>query len=422
MRLGRVKRLIRFGPYWDDPSSAADGGNEGGGASMSELARMHDVMARYVARGVLSGLVTAVYRRGSSHVDVIGNKTVGLADPMLPDTLFRVSSMTKPITAAAAMILVEEGKAQLDEPVDRVLPELADRRVLRRIDGPLDDTIPAERPITLRDLLTFRMGFGLVWGPQDALPIQRAACELQLGVFGPPRPLQPPPPDEWIRRFATLPLMHQPGARWMYNTGSDLLGIFVARVSGQPLDSFLETRIFEPLGMKDTAFCVPPPKLHRLASSYIATNGFEPDEGGMDHYDGVLDSQWAKPPLFPSGAGGLVSTAGDFLAFARMMLAGGELDGVRILSRESVETMTTDQLTAEQKAGCEVLPPGHGWGFGVSVGATGRYGWDGGLGTSWWSDPREGTIAILLTQRAAFPPLSAIYRDFWAAVADCVGR
>jgi CubicO group peptidase (beta-lactamase class C family) len=393
---------------------------------MSQLAKMHEGLAKHVERGLLPGLVTVLYRRGEVHIDTIGHKTVGLADPMQGDTIFRISSMTKPITAAAAMILVEEGKARLDEPVDDVLPELASRRVLRRIDGPLDDTVPAERPITLRDLLTFRMGFGLVWGPQDALPIQRAARELELGAFGPPRPLQPPPPDEWIRRFATLPLMHQPGDRWTYNTGSDLLGIFVARASNQTFDSFLEERIFEPLGMKDTSFSVPPPKLHRLASSYVATDAFEPDEGGTGLYDGVLDSQWAKPPPFPSGAAGLVSTAGDFLAFARMILAGGELDGVRILSRESVEMMTTDHLTAAQKARTPWHPPGfwddHGWGFGVSVATTGRYGWDGGLGTSWWSDPGESTIGILLTQRMAFPSMTAVYRDFWAAVSECSAR
>jgi CubicO group peptidase (beta-lactamase class C family) len=196
--------------------------------------------------------------------------------------------------------------------------------------------------------------------------------------------------------------------------------VFVARASGQPLDSFLAERIFDPLGMKDTSFSVPPSKLHRLASSYLATNPLQPDDGGTELYDGVLDSQWSKPPLFPSGGAGLVSTAGDFLAFARMLLAGGTLDGVRVLSRASVDMMTTDHLTAAQKAQSDVQPPGfwrdHGWGFGVCVARAGWYGWDGGLGTSWRSDSREDAIAILLTQRAAYPPRSSVYRDFWAAV------
>jgi CubicO group peptidase (beta-lactamase class C family) len=432
MRLGQVKRLIQFGPFGDGLMSVADGAAGRAGLNVNQLATLHGIMARHVGDGRIPGLVTGVYRRGEVHLDVIGHKTLGLADPMRQDTIFRISSMTKPITAAAAMILVDDGAARLDDPVDDVLPELAGRRVLRRLDGPLDDTVPAERPITLRDLLTFRLGFGLVWGPPDALPIQRAASELQLGAFGPPRPLQAPPPDEWLRRFATLPLMHQPGDRWMYNTGSELLGIFVARASGKPLDSFLAERIFEPLGMKDTAFSVPPSKLHRLASSYIASNPSRPDECGSDLYDGVLDSQWSKPPLFPSGGAGLVSTAGDFLAFARMMLGGGALDGARILSRASVEMMTTDHLTAAQKERSDVWPPGfwrdHGWGFGVSVVTApdalsdhaGRYGWDGGLGTSWWSDPREDTIAILLTQRSAFPSMTAVYRDFWQGVYKCI--
>src|SRR5262245_10238871 len=179
--------------------------------------RLHEVMARHVERVLLLGLVVLVAQRGSVQSFAIGKQSVDDTTPMRRDTIFRISSMTKPITAAAAMILVEEGKLRLDDPVDPFLPELAGRRVLSRIDGPLEETVPAKRPITLRDLLAFRMGFGLVWGPQDALPIQRAAHALQLGAFGPPRN-DAPAPDEWMRRFATLPLMHQPGERWSYHT------------------------------------------------------------------------------------------------------------------------------------------------------------------------------------------------------------
>jgi CubicO group peptidase (beta-lactamase class C family) len=167
------------------------------------------------------------------------------------DTIFRIASMTKPITASAAMILIEECKLRLDEPVDRLLPELADRRVLKRLDGPLDDTEPAKRPITLRDLLTFCMGFSIVMAPPGAYPIQTAVNDLLLGQ-GMPQPSLQPGPDEWIRRFGTLPLMHQPGEKWMYHTGSDVLGVLIARASGQPFDAFLQERVFKPLGMKDS--------------------------------------------------------------------------------------------------------------------------------------------------------------------------
>src|SRR5260370_517612 len=186
------------------------------------------------------------------------------------DTIFRISSMTKPITAVATMILVEECKLRLDEPVDRLLPELANRKVLRRLDGPLDDTVPASRPITLRDLLTFRMGLGIIMGPPDLYPIQKAVTELQIVGFGPPNVSTPHEPGEWMRRLATLPLMHQPGEKWMYNTGSYVLGVLIARASGRPLETFFRERIFEPLGMKDTSFSVPAAKLERLAVVYQA--------------------------------------------------------------------------------------------------------------------------------------------------------
>jgi CubicO group peptidase (beta-lactamase class C family) len=190
-----------------------------GGLSTARLGRMHDVMAGYVERGEVPGLVTLVSRRGEVHVDALGLKAAGGRDPVQRDTIFRISSMTKPITAAAAMILVEECKLRLDEPVDRLLPELADRQVLQRLDGPLDDTVPAHRPISVRDLLTFRMGFGMVMAPSGTYPIQDASIEQLLGQ-GPPSPQIPPEPDEWIRRLRTLPLMHQPGERWMYVAGS----------------------------------------------------------------------------------------------------------------------------------------------------------------------------------------------------------
>jgi CubicO group peptidase (beta-lactamase class C family) len=391
-----------------------------GGLSKARLDRMHEVMARYVERGEVPGIVTLLCRRDEVHADAIGIKAIGGSDPIRRDTIFRIASMTKPITAVAAMILVEECKLRLDEPVDRLLPELADRRVLRRLDGPLGDTVPASRPISLRDLLTFRLGFGIVMAPPGTYPIQTATSELLLGQ-GPPRPQTPSVPDEWIRRLGTLPLMHQPGEKWMYHTGSDVLGVLIARAAGQPLEVFLRERIFEPLGMKDTAFSVPAKKLDRLATSYWN----HPETGKFELYDSAEGGEWGRSPAFPSGGGGLVSTADDFLAFGQMMLNNGKRGSERILSRTSVELMTTDHLTPEQKA-VSGLGPGffdsHGWGFGVSVvtrrqeaaGSIGGFGWAGGLGTSWCSDPREGMVGVLLTQRAWTSPIPPdVCRDFW---------
>jgi CubicO group peptidase (beta-lactamase class C family) len=391
-----------------------------GGLSKARFGRMHDAMAGYVERGEVPGIVTLVSRRGEVHIDAIGMKALGGTDPIRRDTIFRIASMTKPIAAAAAMTLVEECKLRLDEPVDQLLPELANRRVLKRLDGPLDEVVPANRPITVRDLLTFRMGFGIVMAPPSAYPIQKAFGELLLGQ-GPPQPQTPPAPDEWIRRLGTLPLMHQPGEKWMYNTGSDVLGVLIARASGRPFGTFLQERIFEPLGMKDTGFNVPAAKLDRLATSYW-TN---PKTGALDLYDAAEGGQWSRPPAFPSGGGGLLSTVDDYLAFGLMMLSRGTHGSKRILSRPSVETMTTDHLTLEQKAVSGLVPgyfDSHGWGFGVSVvtrredlaGSVGRFGWDGGLGTSWCSDPQEDLVGILLTQRAwTSPNPPAVCRDFW---------
>ncbi len=385
--------------------------------------RLHEVLVRHVERIEVPGLVCLVQRGGELWADVLGAQAAGADDPMRRDTIFRITSMTKPVTAAAALILVADGKLRLDDPVDALLPELRNRRVLRRLDGPLHDTLPAARAITLRDLLTLRMGFGIVWGPPDATPIQRAAAALELGAFGPPQPQVPPAPDEWMRRFATLPLMDSPGERFRYNTGAELLGVLVARAAGMPFDRFLQERLFGPLGMVDTGFHVPPEKLDRFADAYFAADPFRPDEGGFVPSDPARGGQWSRAPAFPSGGAGLVSTADDFLAFARLLLEGGG----RILPKDLVSQMTSDQLTPEQKARSEMWPEGywthHGWGFGLAVATAPRakgfpagYGWDGGFGTSWANDPDRDLIAILLTQRAAFPPMTRLYRDFWDAI------
>jgi CubicO group peptidase (beta-lactamase class C family) len=252
---------------------------------------------------------------------------------------------------------------------------------------------------------------GLVLAPPDTYPIQQKISELGLMGFGPPDPAAPYGPDEWMRRLATLPLMAQPGERWMYTAGSNLLGVLIARASGQTLEAFFKARIFAPLGMKDTGFSVPAAEIERLATAY--RGGPE----GLVAYDTPADSKWARPPPFAAGDSGLVSTADDYLAFARMLLAGGQANGRRLLSAEAVKAMTTNHLTPAQRAGGRILlDEGRGWGYGMSVvvepnadGITpGACSWTGGLGTSW-----KDLVAILLTQRAfETPKLPPIHGDF----------
>src|SRR5881397_820341 len=266
--------------------------------------RLHEAMAARVAKGELPGMVTLVARDEDVHVDAIGAMAFGSNEPMRRDTIFRITSMTKPILAAATMMLVEDGKVALAEPVDRLLPELADRKVLKRIDGPLDETVPARRPITVDDLLTFRMGHGLIMEPtfDPPFPIVIAARDLEL-VMGPPEPRTPHDPDEWLKRFGTLPLMYQPGERWQYNTGSLVLSVLVARASRQPLADVFRTRIFEPLGMKETGFSISSKQTRRLPSYYM-TN-FQTSKLELQTLSSP--SEWTKPPAFPSGASGLLS-------------------------------------------------------------------------------------------------------------------
>jgi len=388
--------------------------------SQSRLDRMSDVMAGYVSRGEIPGLVTLVSRRGEVHASSYGVTALGGDVPVSRHSIFRISSMTKPVTAVATMILVEECLLRLDEPVDRLLPELADRQVLKDLDGPLEDTVPAHRPITVRDLLTFTLGFGMVMAAPGSTPLLRAMSSRSLGQ-GPPEPGGVPPPDEWIKALGSLPLMYQPGERWQYNTGSEILSVLVARASGQPFEVFLRSRIFEPLGMKDTGFFVPSPDLGRLVTAYWS----DPSSGQLVLADPAAGGQWSRMPAFPSGASGLVSTVDDFLAFGQMLLDKGRYPRGRLLSRPAVELMTSDQLTPAQKAISGIVPgyfESHGWGFGMSVstrrdelwGTVGRFGWDGGMGTSWYSDPSEEMVTVLMTQRAwTSPAPPPICRDFW---------
>jgi CubicO group peptidase (beta-lactamase class C family) len=328
--------------------------------------------------------------------------------------------MTKPITATAAMMLVEDGTLRLDDPVDALLPELANRRVLTQLDAELSDTVPATRAITVEDLLTFRNGFGILLVPGGRYPIQHAIAELGLVGFGPPDPHIPGDPDQWLHALGTLPLMAQPGERWLYNVGSNILGILVARASGQSFPAFLQSRIFGPLGMHDTGFFAPPEKCDRLADAYRTR------DGALVRYDGGPEGAWTKAPDFPEGGGGLVSTVDDVLAFSRFWLRGGCFGERRLLARASVDAMTRDHLTsAQRKDGENILTPNHGWGYGVSIVldttaegiSAGAYGWNGGLGTSWVADPTSGITAILMTQtmfQSPDPP--TVHKEFWSAV------
>ncbi|MFI7692682.1 serine hydrolase domain-containing protein [Nonomuraea sp. NPDC049655] len=376
--------------------------------------RMRGVLGGFVARGEVPGLVGLVHHRGKTHVVPMGTLERGGGAAVEADSIFRIASLTKAVTAAAAMILVEECVLRIDDPIDDLVPELAGRRVLRALDAPLDDTVPATRPITVRDLLTFRLGTGQLLVEGDELPIVRAMRDPRIDR-GPDGPAGGP--DEWLARLGALPLMFQPGERWTYHTSADVLGVLVARAAGKPLHDFMTERVFEPLGMRDTGYHLPADKLHRLAASY------RPDGSG-----GVTPRPdprvWHEPPAFPSGGGGpgLLSTALDYAAFFRMLLEKGRHDGGRILSRVSVELMTADHLSPAQKAGAETFLGSGGWGFGMQVDTRadrlytrpGRFGWTGGLGTTAYADPSEGLVGVLFTQVAMTSPVAPkVFEDFW---------
>ncbi|OLT22079.1 hypothetical protein BJF79_15020 [Actinomadura sp. CNU-125] len=356
--------------------------------------RLRRVLAGPVEEGDVPGLVALVRRGGETHATVLGSMSAGGGAPMRRDALFRIASLTKPVTAAAALLLVEDGRLRLDDPVDDLLPELAAPRVLRRPDGPLDDTVPAGRAITVGDLLTFRLGIGQ---PMEPCPLgdAMAAAGVQVGPDAPPMP-----PDEYLKRIGALPLAYPPGERWLYDTGTNVLGVLIARAAGRPLGGFCRERIFEPLGMRDTGFHVAPGDAHRLPVSYA------PDASGAL---AVRDDPRDRPPAFESGSAGLVCTADDFAAFFRMLLDGGG----PVLSRESVESMTTDRLTPEQKAAAGPFLGTGGWGLGIAVEEGGRFGWVGGLGTIAFADPSADLVAVLFTQVMVTGPVFArLYDDF----------
>ncbi|WP_448608974.1 serine hydrolase domain-containing protein [Geodermatophilus sp. URMC 60] len=372
----------------------------GGGLCCMDLEPVRTVLQRQVDEGRLPGFVAAVRHRGGTQVLCGGTTTAGGADPMRPDTLFRLASVTKPVAGALTLALVEDGVLGLDDPVAPWLPELAAPRVLRDRSGPLADTVPAERPVTVRHLLTGTPGFGGIW---DDSPLARAIEEREIGP-GPWAPAMDP--DEYLRRLAELPFAAQPGVLWLYHMAADVLGVLLARAAGRPVSALLADRVTGPLGLTDTGFTAADAR--RLATVHEATpNGLVP-------YDAP---DVTVPPAFDSLAAGLVSTAPDLLAVLAALADGG----APVLSPASVAALTADALTPAQRASAgDFFGPGVSWGLqtGVCVEPAepwttpGRFGWDGGTGTSAWADPARDVVAVLLTGRLWSGPDDEP-RDFW---------
>ncbi len=374
------------------------------------------VLRAEVDQGTLGGIVALVYHRGRVvHANAVGWRDPAHTQPMTRDTLFRIASMTKPITSVATMMLWEEGRFALDDPVDRWLPELASPTVLAHPADDLETAVPAARSIRVIDLLTHRSG---IVTPRDpAGPLRAALTEADanndVGY------------DRWLEWIGALPLAHEPGSTYDYGNSLDVLGIFVERVSGMPLPEFLRTRIFEPLGMTDTAFFVPADKRGRFAEL---------------HSLGHVPADWIpsaeEVPGFPSGAGGLYSTVDDYLRFARMLLGDGEVDGVRLLRAETVAAMKTNRLTPEQRLGTPFggdAPHWAGQGFGLGLAikdvdgvmtpelgmaSVGAFAWPGVFGTWWQADPAEDLILIFMVpggeaKRARWAFQRAAYEALW---------
>jgi CubicO group peptidase (beta-lactamase class C family) len=394
------------------------------------LAALDAALAGHASTGAVPGLVALVARGEEEHVTSAGHKAIGDNAPIGRDAIFRIASLTKPVTGVAAMLLIEDGAMALDDPVERWLPELSARRVLRSYDAQLSDTVPAERPITVEDVLSFRLGFGSIFTP-ETLPVVQAEAELELKTLGPPWPPTPHNPDEWIAALGSLPFLDQPGERFRYNTGATVAGILIERVTGAPFGEVLSKRVFEPLGMTDTAFYVPADKVARFTSMYAPAEAAAVFGGGDGTgADGLTlidrpGGWYAAPPALPDGAGGLVSTIDDLAAFTAMLAA----DGGGLLSEESVAQMLRERTTARDRAENPWFFGQHlGWGLTMSVPAAGvdpqtvpdgtprGYGWEGGSGTAWRTDPATGLTGILLTLRMmTSPEPPEVARDFWSA-------
>ena len=370
----------------------------------------HDIektLETFIETGALAGVATLVWRRGRRRITCVGWRDRETRRPVESDTIFRIASMTKPITSVAALMLWEEGRFALDEPIARWAPAFADMRVLRRPDAALDDSVPAQRPITFADLLTHRSG--LTYGAFHQEPIAAAFRQALGGDID--TELRP---DAWIAALASLPLVDHPGAAFHYGHSTDLLGLLVARMEGTSLGRLLRARLFDPLGMIDTGFIVSPDKWDRRAKLY----GFDDDGALVPRLTGPGGSTVAERPpdmAFESGGQGLWSTVEDYLRFARLFVEGGSVDGVRVLRPETLAMMMANHLTADQRRRSEIggLPlfaSGHGFGLGVAVvtepdaalpalcgGAAGSVGWPGGFGGWWQADPHDGSVFLFLT-------------------------
>jgi CubicO group peptidase (beta-lactamase class C family) len=379
-----------------------DGDQASGGFLQAELAQIPPALQAVADAGDLSGFVTLIWRKGEVvQVNTIGHRDVEAGAPMTRDTLFRIASMTKPVTSIAALILLEEGKLRLEDPITKWLPEFAGMRVLKDAAGPIEDTYPSPRDITVEDLMTHRAG--LAYAFTSIGPIAHAH-EDRLGP-----PLGTPlTPDEWLKALASLPLSYPPGERFHYSHATEVLGFLMARIEGKPLGQMLKDRIFSPLGMHDTDFWCPPQKRDRMAKLYRI-------DPKTDRLDDVSFPHVDAQPAFEAGGGGLISTADDYLKFARMMLGKGEVDGVRLVKAETVEMMARNRLTDAQRQIPFMGIPfwlGQGFGLGVSVitdpekqawmgaGSEGAFGWPGAFGTWWQADPAEDMVMIYLIQNS----------------------
>jgi CubicO group peptidase (beta-lactamase class C family) len=381
-------------------AAAADLGSarpESVGMSSQRLARLSAEMKALTERGELPGVVTMVARKGKVvHFEAVGKRELEGGSPMRKDTIFRIYSMTKPVTGVAMMILFEQGKWQLNDPVAKHIPEFADLKVAK-VDPATGavSTVPADHPMTMRELMSH--SGGLTYGFFGGTAVDRQYVEQK--VFDLDQPMQ-----AMIEKLAKVPLLFQPGERWHYSLAVDVQGYLVEKLSGQPFPEFLEQHIFGPLKMVDTAFYVPPQKMDRLAEFYFRGN-----DGETVKHPGVAD--YSKPPVFPSGGGGLVSTASDYMRFCQMLLNGGVLDGQRILSPLSVKLMRTNMLP--EKA--PTLAPGVGFGLDFAVvedpaaaggyAGAGTYFWGGYAGTWFWIDPVYELIFVGMIQQRSDPEL-----------------
>jgi CubicO group peptidase (beta-lactamase class C family) len=372
------------------------------GFDADELAKIPPLLQSAVDTGSISGIVSLIWRKGEEvQFNAVGQRNVEAGTPMTRDTIFRIASMTKPITSVAALMLLEEGKLKLDDPITKWAPEFADARVLKDAQGPLDQTYPAPRAITIEDLMTHRSG--IAYGFSSEGPI-REAYERALGD-----PLATTiTPDAWMEAIGSLPLSYPPGERFHYGHSTDVLGLIVGRIEGKPFRDVLMERIFAPLGMKDTDFWIPPDKRGRAAALY----NFNEEAGKLVIQPGL---PYEAPPAFAGGGGSLVSTVDDYLKFARVMVRDGAYDGVTLLKPETARMMRTNRLTDAQRAipflGMGFWWQSQGFGLGVSTitdpekhilgaGGKGAFGWPGIFGTWWQADPAQDMILIWLVQNS----------------------